>query len=149
MPDLRTASDWRQRLKTQQYDENNRKKCQVIIDRLEAKEKKERVEKEKKRLQIVESRKRSLKNNYGITIEDYNTLLTQQGEKCAICGKHQSEFNYPLHIDHDHKTGKVRGLLCSGCNTGLGHFEKLHKEMQDYLKKHLTASAGNVKMKQR
>lgn len=81
------------------------------------------------------TRNRQLQNTYGISLGDYNELLAQQSEKCAICGKHQSEFDYPLHVDHNHQTGKVRGLLCVGCNTGLGHFEKLHKEMQNYLAK--------------
>ena len=70
---------------------------------------------------------------HGISNDTYNEMFINQKGKCAICGKLQSEFNYPLFVDHDHKTGKVRGLLCAGCNTGLGFFEKLHKEMQAYL----------------
>jgi len=58
-----------------------------------------------------------LKKKYNITQEDYEILLEQQNFKCAIC---KEESDKKLHIDHDHKTGKVRGLLCSPCNTGLG-----------------------------
>ena len=58
---------------------------------------------------------------YGITEDDYNNLFVKQNGKCAICGKHQSEIEIALLIDHCHKTGKVRGLLCSSCNFGIGH----------------------------
>lgn len=56
----------------------------------------------------------------GVTTEDYNKMFDEQNGKCAICGKHQIELKRPLHIDHCHKTKKVRGLLCSNCNTGIG-----------------------------
>ena len=58
---------------------------------------------------------------YGISLEEHAKLLTSQNDSCAIC---KLPFNdaRPSHIDHDHKTGKVRGLLCKACNTGLGNF---------------------------
>ena len=59
---------------------------------------------------------------YGITREDYNEWFHSQNGSCAICNVHQNEFGYSLAVDHDHETGKVRGLLCMGCNTGLGKF---------------------------
>jgi hypothetical protein len=65
-------------------------------------------------------RDRSLKRIYGISIEDYNLLFTNQDGSCAICKIHQSKLKRPLDVDHDHETGKVRGLLCSNCNTSLG-----------------------------
>ena len=92
--------------------------------------------KELKEVSLARTRNRQLQKAYGISLDDYNELFIQQGGKCAICGKLQSEFDYPFYVDHDHQTDQVRGLLCCGCNTGLGHFEKLHKEMQDYLTKH-------------
>jgi hypothetical protein len=64
-----------------------------------------------------------LKKNFGITIDAYNDMFTKQGGKCAICGKHQSECTRALAVDHDHITGKIRGLLCSTCNIGLGNFK--------------------------
>ena len=57
---------------------------------------------------------------YGISIEDYDEILIEQEHCCAICKKHQSEFNKRLFVDHDHSTGRVRGLLCYFCNTILG-----------------------------
>ena len=63
-----------------------------------------------------------LKVRYGITPEHYNELFEAQKGCCKICGRHQSELKKTLHIDHDHKTGYVRGLLCRGCNHGLGNF---------------------------
>lgn len=63
-----------------------------------------------------------IKYKYGITIEDYNKILVKQEERCAICGRHQCNFDKKLHIDHDHKTGKIRGLLCYNCNHAIGKF---------------------------
>lgn len=54
------------------------------------------------------------------TIEDYNLLFQQQKGCCKICGRHQKDMKKRLHLDHCHKTGKVRGLLCSHCNSVLG-----------------------------
>jgi hypothetical protein len=58
---------------------------------------------------------------YGITAEEYNKIFEKQKGYCAICGKHQSELKNTLSVDHDHITGKIRGLLCINCNTILGH----------------------------
>lgn len=61
---------------------------------------------------------------FGLTHEDYLNLLEKQNRKCAICGKtHNLEQYRTFNIDHDHLTGKVRGLLCNNCNTGLGLFK--------------------------
>lgn len=66
---------------------------------------------------------RSNMKKYGLTPDDYTKMLLQQNNVCAIC--HQPEttrYKYRLCVDHDHITGKVRGLLCHMCNTGLGKF---------------------------
>ena len=67
------------------------------------------------------SRNKSYKRYYGITLEQYNQMFEKQGGRCNICGRHQSELNRALVVDHDHKTRKVRGLLCHKCNTGIGN----------------------------
>ena len=68
---------------------------------------------------------------YGIRVEDYNRMFAQQKGCCAICGRHQSVFKKKLNIDHNHTTGKVRGLLCINCNHGIGQF----KDSQELLLK--------------
>ena len=70
---------------------------------------------------------------YGITQEFYNTLMVSQRHVCAIC-----ENSAKLVIDHDHITGKVRGLLCNSCNTGIGFLGDSPKRLKKaitYLRK--------------
>ncbi len=57
-----------------------------------------------------------LKEKYNLTLEEYNKLITN---RCQICNSKERP-----HVDHDHATGKVRGILCSTCNTGLGLFHE-------------------------
>ena len=70
------------------------------------------------------NRKSSLKKAYGITIDDYNRMFAKQNGCCAICKTHITQLNQPrkkyLCVDHDHHTGKIRGLLCDKCNRGIG-----------------------------
>lgn len=56
---------------------------------------------------------------YGLTLEQYKYLLEAQGGRCAICGTTDNS-GVALGVDHDHKTGAVRGLLCDPCNVGIG-----------------------------
>lgn len=58
---------------------------------------------------------------HGITQDDYEALISRQGGRCAICQLHPSTVG-PLQIDHDHRSGQVRGLLCARCNRGIGLF---------------------------
>ncbi len=64
----------------------------------------------------------NLKHYNNIDLNSYNEMFVKQKGKCAICNKHQSEFKRSLAVDHDHKTGKIRKLLCVKCNAGLGQF---------------------------
>lgn len=57
---------------------------------------------------------------YGLSKEDYLVLLETQDNKCAICNTDQKELTRKLVVDHCHTTNKVRGLLCSHCNVGIG-----------------------------
>jgi hypothetical protein len=56
--------------------------------------------------------------SYGLTVEAYQLLLREQAGACAICGRTAN-----LTVDHDHRTGQVRGLLCDPCNRGVGHLQ--------------------------
>lgn len=63
-----------------------------------------------------------LQNKYDMTLEQWKSLFILQGSCCAICKSYwPNGANW--HTDHCHKTGKVRGILCNGCNTGLGQFK--------------------------
>ena len=76
-------------------------------------------------------------DKYELDSDDYYNMVYEQGYRCKICNKIPKKG---YHIDHDHKTGKVRGLLCLKCNIGLGCFNddvNLFKKCIDYLKNHL------------
>lgn len=82
--------------------------------------------------------KYTLKSRYSLSKEEVNIILTNQKNCCAICGNILEKY----HIDHDHNTGKIRGILCPLCNKGLGLF----KDNIDSLKnaaKYLEISVGN------
>ncbi|HEX6312004.1 MAG TPA: endonuclease VII domain-containing protein [Acidimicrobiia bacterium] len=63
-----------------------------------------------------------LRRTFGLTLEDYERALTAQLGRCAICRRKPGTIS--LHVDHDHRNGKVRGLLCFRCNGGLGQFKE-------------------------
>ena len=69
-------------------------------------------------------RKWHYRHRYGCTLNDYNRLFRRQQGCCAVCGRHRSLFGQHLDVDHNHKTGKIRGLLCNGCNRYVGRVEK-------------------------
>ena len=75
-----------------------------------------------------------LRNNYGINLVDYTTMLTAQGGVCFICKQAETETYkgklIDLAVDHCHTTGKNRGLLCSKCNTALGSFRDTPEIME-------------------
>jgi hypothetical protein len=83
---------------------------------------------------------RVLKYSYGITFETYNEMYSFQSGVCAICNLSCSTGR-KLCVDHDHKTGKVRGLLCNDCNIGIGKLKdssKILKKASDYLDKYFS-----------
>jgi hypothetical protein len=80
-----------------------------------------------------------IKYNYGLTKEQYLIILEKQNYTCDICPKEigkEKKKNGRAVVDHCHKTGKIRGLLCDNCNRGLGSFQdspKYLKKAVDYL----------------
>ena len=80
-----------------------------------------------------------LRRKYDISLVEYDEMLNAQGENCAICGKTPEEEGRRLAVDHNHKTAKVRGLLCLMCNRYVGHIEgdpALHELAVQYLRSH-------------
>ncbi len=81
-----------------------------------------------------------LSKKFGITVEEAEALLAEQGGVCAVCLQPLSDARgYSPHVDHDHVTGKVRGVLCFACNSGLGHFKDnltIMRAAISYLEKH-------------
>lgn len=85
-----------------------------------------------------------LKRAYGITPEEYRELVDLQGGRCAACGDVPSGAGHcgRLHVDHDHETGAIRGLLCVTCNQGLGQFKDSTVRLQKaimYLQRYAAA----------
>lgn len=102
------------RLKEQrkQYYERNRELITM----------KNREWRKKNPLKLAASKRRyHLKYEFGMTVSDYTMLFQKQEGLCAIC-KSASSSNQSLAVDHNHKTGKIRGLLCVRCNRGIGAF---------------------------
>lgn len=114
-------------------------------EKIKASSKKWRTDnKEKVKLLDREAR---LRNRYGMNSEDYDALYDKQKGYCAICTTHQSLLKRALCVDHCHKTGKIRGLLCDDCNKGLGFFDdnpELIRKAIDYVKKEKNESTPRL-----
>lgn len=81
-------------------------------------------------------RERALITKYGINLKQYSSLSQKQNGKCAICGIKPASA---LSVDHDHKKGHIRSLLCGNCNRGLGVFfdkPRLLRKAANYLEQH-------------
>ncbi len=105
------------------------------------------VKKQQEKYDSIKKRDENLKRVYGIGIQEYNTLLEQQNHRCAICESIDPKGRKSgrgggvdvFYVDHDHKTGKVRGLLCNICNRTMGYIGEnsgVLEEMIKYLQKH-------------
>ena len=83
-------------------------------------------------------RERKFKQKYNLSLDEYNAMLKNQDNKCLICGNELKD-KQKIHIDHCHKTGKVRGILCARCNTRLELVEnhpEIIQSMFTYLELH-------------
>ena len=109
-----------------EYRENNPEKI---------KELKEKYKETRKEIRKPSERKYHLKTKYGITDLEYKEMYDKQNGNCLLCNKNV-EYK-KLHIDHCHKSGRIRGLLCSNCNLALGNFKdniEVLKKAIEYLK---------------
>ena len=129
--------------KSFEYREKNREKLKLISRRYREKNR-SRI---RKRLKLYALKnpekiklaklKQSLKKRYKITLDQYNEMYRKQENKCGICKIHESKLTKKLNIDHDHRTGKARELLCQKCNIALSYFENFDiKPFMEYLNKH-------------
>lgn len=76
-----------------------------------------------------------MKRKFGISFSEYHALLKAQGYRCEICRcKLESSRYTKFAVDHCHKTGKLRGLLCTNCNTGLGLFKDSEERLSSAIK---------------
>ena len=94
----------------------------------------------------IGERKKWLRVHYNLTLEGYDKLLKEQNGVCVICGKFEKVKTNTgtvkhLSVDHDHETGKVRGLLCNKCNTRVGILE--NKNWRPLAEKYLKSSLKN------
>jgi len=99
------------------------------------------IERAKRNYTSDKSKKRdsNLKRSYGISLRDYDSMFERQNGRCAICGVHADSLSVSLCVDHNHKTGKVRELLCRKCNFALGYMNddiSIFKSALLYLEKH-------------
>ena len=112
----------------EQIAERNRKRRERYANDPEYREREKAQARRRSALNPQAKKNGRLKQEFGITLEQYNELLAKQGGKCAICGatvtgvREKGKREHSLYVDHDHKTGSVRGILCSHCNFGLGNF---------------------------
>lgn len=120
-----------------EWRKNNPEKIKIIQARRYQKHKDKLKEKAKqyrlKNLDKIHITK--IKRKFNITEEEYKSLLKKQNNQCAIC-KREDDYQR-IGVDHNHTTGKIRGLLCARCNTGIGFLQddiKLLKEAIKYLK---------------
>jgi len=110
----------KERVRKQRYYKNNAESIKEKVA------KHNKLNPEKRKLVVKKS---WIKCTYGIIYEDYLSMHREQDYKCKICKRHADEFKKGLVVDHNHKTGKVRALLCTNCNSQLHVLE--NKELYD------------------
>lgn len=95
---------------------------------------------EKSRKNLSKGERKYLLKWYGLTPEWYEEKLKEQDNRCAICGIYHEEIKRKrLDVDHCHNSGRIRGLLCNRCNTGIGQLKDNKEILQNaisYLKKY-------------
>lgn len=130
---------WRERYKNPIHNAAHRKSVKAWREK--NLEKMRKYGRDYARAHPLEGRKAWLRRKYGISLESYEVLLQSQNGVCATCGGTNKDNmrNKYLCVDHDHSNGRVRGLLCHGCNASIGYAKEdtaTLAKMIDYLNKH-------------
>jgi hypothetical protein len=124
----------------QWYQQNRRREIARVKAWQQANPERLKAWREKNReRRLQQLREIHLRNKFGLTPDEYDRMLEAQGRVCALCGCTPTP-GISLHVDHDHGTGEIRGLLCVRCNNALGLF----REDPDVLKRaarYVTADA--------
>lgn len=130
------------RIRTQSQDYRAQNRDEILARGKKYREENKEVIKERSKdytARSVDKRKDyHLKKHFNMSLNDYNLMLQSQNQSCLICLRHESEFKKKLAVDHCHQTGKVRGILCHGCNKSLGSLQDSIENLQraiNYLNK--------------
>lgn len=108
--------------------------------RKQAREHAQKSRRERPQQHHARDRKSALRKNYGLSMIEYQERLERQGGVCAICARAPNTGRRYLCVDHDHKTGTIRGLLCNKCNVVLGLVDddsNVLREMISYVEAHM------------
>lgn len=103
---------------------------------------------------IQRTRKSEILRKYGLAWDDYQKIMEMQAGKCALCGIEKPGGKGAWHIDHDHRSGRVRGFLCHRCNTQFGTYEHVLEEfgsarLWEYSLRNAVAEANAVVKRRR
>ncbi len=132
-PEQREARLTKQRARHKRWRDANPEKLKAYVKQDRAKNM-DRIRKQ--------GRARALMVKYGVTLEQYEGMAHSQGYRCAVCGSDKATARhspYSWRVDHDHKTGAVRALLCHNCNIAIGLLRdssSIALSMANYLKIH-------------
>lgn len=127
------AREWAKNRTPEQIERKRQSNKAWIQKNIEAVTEKQKLWRDANKEKVSESGRRATRKvlyaRYGLSMDDYESILAKQKGICAICGTPPGKR--PLSVDHCHDTGAVRGLLCHACNTGIGFL----KDNTDLLKK--------------
>lgn len=107
--------------RTRKYRESNREKINKRRREHHKLHKEDINKKKRENYNPIKNREQKLKYKYNLSLDEYDEMFKKQNGKCEICG---DVTERPLDVDHNHKTGKIRGLLCNACNRGIENFKE-------------------------
>lgn len=135
-----STNEYKEKMKLKRQTPEYKEKIKLLQQKYRKTEKYKEYKKQYRNSQKAKDTRRNqlLLKHFNITLEKYNEMLLNQNGVCAICLKHDEKAVRSLAVDHCHKTGKIRGLLCRYCNQALGilndDIERMKKAVE-YLSK--------------